>query len=314
LNKKCKEIIKNKDDIYSNIYNEINKQSQLIINKYLKKLEEFENKRRNELFEMISNINNPLLKEIIHEGIKCERCLATPITGDRYQCSKCPKYNLCEKCEEENSNDKAHNHYFIRIRKPIIARKKSNDKIDKNKNMDNKVIDDDDDIKNGKINKTVDNKIKINNITCEFKHEFERPKNVSIFSKLVNNNDKNNNKNNNNFEEKYSVSFDNLKESYFINIGIKSYDIIFNIKNNCNLQYPNEVMLVLNERNSFFYPNQKNIKIKPLKPNESQEIKLSFSNLKFFSQGIYSTFLDFFINGEIFDFIEIKFVLKEKKK
>ena len=315
LNKKCKEIIKNKDDIYSNIYNEINKQSQIIINKYLKKLEEFENKRRNELIDMIFNKNNPPLSEIIHEGVKCERCSVIPIIGDRYQCSKCPKYNLCEKCEEENSIDKAHNHYFIRIRSPKnrkVEKKKSNDKKDKNMD-DDKFIDDDDDIKNGKINRTVDNnnKIKINNITCEFKHECERPKNESIFSKLVNNIDNNNN---NNLEEKFSVSFENLKETYFINIGVKSYDIIFNIKNNCNLQYPNGVVLVLNEKDSLFYPNQKRIKINPLRPNESQEIKLSFSKLKSFSPGTYSTFLNFLINEEIFDFIEIKFNLKEKKK
>lgn len=312
LNKKCKEIIKNKDNIYSNIYNEINKQSQIIINKYLKKLEEFENKRRDELFDMIFNKNNPSLSEIIHEGVKCERCSTTPIIGDRYQCSKCPKYNLCEKCEEENSIDKAHNHYFIRIRNPKKQKeekKKSNDK--KDKNMDDHEFIDDDDIKNGKINRTVDNnnKILINNITSEFKHECERPKKVSIFSKLVNIND-----NNNNLEKRYSVFFENLRESYIINIGIKTYDIIFNIKNNCNLQYPNGVVLVLNEKDSLFYPNHKRIKINPLKPNESQEIKLSFSKLNSFSPGNYSTFLNFLINEEILDFIEIKFELKEKKK
>jgi hypothetical protein len=167
LNKKCNEIIKNKDEIYSNIYTEINKQSQIIINKYLKKLEEFENKRRNELFEMIFNEKNPPLNEIIHEGIKCERCSATPIIGDRYQCSKCPKYNLCERCEEENSIDRAHNHFFIRIRSSKnekLEKKKSNNKIDKN--INNKFIVDD--IENGKMNKT--DIIKINNITSEFKH------------------------------------------------------------------------------------------------------------------------------------------------
>ena len=333
LNKKCKEIIKNKDDIYSNIYNEINQQSQIIINKYLKKLEEFENNRRNELFDMIFK-NSPPLSEIIHEGVKCERCSATPIIGDRYQCSKCPNYNLCERCEEENSIDRMHDHYFIRIRnsKNIKKGKKKSSKKYKNINAiddgDDDDIDDginEDEIINEKINKTLDNRnrnrIKINNITSEFKHEVERPKNESIFSKLVNNNNDNNNNINNNInndnddnqEEKYSVSFENLKEFYIINTGTKSYDISISIKNNCNLQYPKGVKLVLNEKESYLYPNEKIINIKPLKPNESQEIKLTFSNLKHLSAEAYSTFLSFLINDEIFDFIEIKFQLKQKR-
>ena len=104
-----------------------------------------------------------------------------------------------------------------------------------------------------------------------------------------------------------------ISYDYIINTGTKSYDISISIKNNCNLQYPKGVKLVLNEKESYLYPNEKIINIKPLKPNESQEIKLTFSNLKHLSAEAYSTFLSFLINDEIFDFIEIKFKLKQKR-
>ena len=52
-----------------------------------------------------------------HNGIKCSSCGQEPIIGCRYKCSICNDYNLCEKCEEENSKSGEHFHNFIKIRK-----------------------------------------------------------------------------------------------------------------------------------------------------------------------------------------------------
>lgn len=133
LIKKCDEKIKNKYDniIYNNIYYEINYQSEIILNNYLMKLEEFENKRKNDFSKIINNSQICLdVNATIHDGIKCNNCSQKPIIGERYQCSKCENYNLCKKCEEENSTTLKHKHNFIKIRYIIEDNKKRDDKKD----------------------------------------------------------------------------------------------------------------------------------------------------------------------------------------
>ena len=51
----------------------------------------------------------------IHQGIKCEQCFKIPIVGYRYKCSVLQNYNLCEKCEENNSINGHHRHNFIKL-------------------------------------------------------------------------------------------------------------------------------------------------------------------------------------------------------
>jgi len=50
----------------------------------------------------------------IHIGIQCNFCGLLPIIGNRFKCSVCHDYNLCEKCEKEIGED--HNHCFIKLR------------------------------------------------------------------------------------------------------------------------------------------------------------------------------------------------------
>ena len=52
-----------------------------------------------------------------HQGIRCELCLKKHIVGYRYKFSVCPKYNLCELCEEKNSAIVKILHVFIKLRK-----------------------------------------------------------------------------------------------------------------------------------------------------------------------------------------------------
>ena len=147
LNNQCKEEIKDKYNnlIYNKIYSEVNNQSEIILKNYLEQLEKFENKRRND-FTQIINGNKIFLdiNETIHDGIKCNNCSQKPIIGERYQCSKCKNYNLCKKCEEENSTTLKHKHNFIKIRyiineenENIIEKENNNNSDDKNNQIIN---------------------------------------------------------------------------------------------------------------------------------------------------------------------------------
>ena len=70
------------------------------------------------LHQQIYNNNNMSLSQtIIHKGINCSNCKATDIKGNRYKCTTCSNYNLCEICEGLNIHDIRH--IFIKIRNPI---------------------------------------------------------------------------------------------------------------------------------------------------------------------------------------------------
>ncbi|CAK0845825.1 unnamed protein product, partial [Prorocentrum cordatum] len=43
----------------------------------------------------------PADEDEVHHGITCGRCHVTPIKGDRFKCSVCPEYDLCEDCYEK---------------------------------------------------------------------------------------------------------------------------------------------------------------------------------------------------------------------
>ena len=97
------------DKFYENEYKEKEKKMQ---------------KKFNQMSEMI-NKSNAYLSNIVqpsnkfeHKGIKCQKSMVEPIIGIRYKCSQCLDYNLCEKCEEENSKENFHikGHNFIKKR------------------------------------------------------------------------------------------------------------------------------------------------------------------------------------------------------
>ena len=116
------------DEILNSLYNQF------------QKLEDKRIENNNSIYQtMINNSNNSklsLLKKeesnIINKKNKiyetdiiqntffyqCNNCHINPIKNKRYKCTKCINYNLCEKCEEENYQNKFHPHSeFIQIRK-----------------------------------------------------------------------------------------------------------------------------------------------------------------------------------------------------
>ena len=77
-------------------------------------------KSRMKNYQQQSSIMNSSL--MIHNGIKCEKCQTLPLMGHRYKCPKCLNYNLCEECEQLNSETFFHPHNnFVLIRIPENA-------------------------------------------------------------------------------------------------------------------------------------------------------------------------------------------------
>ena len=123
------------------IKNELIKKSliknQKVINNYIEKINELEQERQIQFQKELNKITESKISmsicNTIHNGIKCNNCNKNPIQGIRYKCLICDNYNLCESCEELNSEKNFHdpNHDFLRMR---FERKenKSNLEIEKN--------------------------------------------------------------------------------------------------------------------------------------------------------------------------------------
>ncbi|MCJ1332699.1 hypothetical protein MMC10_009393 [Thelotrema lepadinum] len=60
---------------------------------------------------------------VVHRGVSCNSCNATPIKGIRYRCTNCVDYDLCEQCESMQFHQK--NHLFIKIRIPTPSHSSS---------------------------------------------------------------------------------------------------------------------------------------------------------------------------------------------
>lgn len=123
MNEKYSKILQNKIlQIHASLYENIQKQNQTVLENYIKKYNDLEEKRQLEnskLSQMVISDKNRINKTIcktVHNNIKCEHCFMQPIVGFRYKCFTCQNYNLCEKCEENNENTQNHPHDFIKIR------------------------------------------------------------------------------------------------------------------------------------------------------------------------------------------------------
>ena len=140
IEKKLKEKYDNDIKLEINKYNNLLNKKKIEFEELNKKYNQILNLKKEEKKEFSKN------KEI-HNNIKCEKCFQEPIIGNRYKCSVCNNYNLCEECEEKNSISDDHPHDFIKIRK----NQKDNMKVTiLNNNINN--FNDDDNILN-EINK-----------------------------------------------------------------------------------------------------------------------------------------------------------------
>lgn len=85
---------------------------------------EINNSRLNSFNYSNSNI---LSSNFITHSVQCNHCQKFPIKGHRYKCPKCLNYNLCEECDEKNSEENFHLHEnFILIRKPEVENENNN--------------------------------------------------------------------------------------------------------------------------------------------------------------------------------------------
>jgi hypothetical protein len=128
MNIKYSKILEQKiKEIHNNISENIQKQNQALLESYVKKFDDLEEKRQqesNKLSQIIIsdkskiniNINNKSICKTIHNNIKCQVCSMNPIIGFRYKCCSCDNYNLCEECEEKNEISQNHPHDFIKIK------------------------------------------------------------------------------------------------------------------------------------------------------------------------------------------------------
>ena len=120
--------IKNQNENHDNEY--INKSVNININNNKNKFEDLEmikkeknsnNINQNSMMNLHPKDNNEInlsFVKTVHLGIKCNRCGMLPIKGDRYKCHICKDYNLCQDCEQLNSETCEHPHDFIKMRNP----------------------------------------------------------------------------------------------------------------------------------------------------------------------------------------------------
>ncbi len=88
------------------------------------KYETLKQKMENSNMDVL-NINNECVNNTIHKEIKCNMCSKNILTENKYKCSECPDFNLCEKCYVNNEKKNIHKHKFII--------KKEDEKISNNK-------------------------------------------------------------------------------------------------------------------------------------------------------------------------------------
>ena len=290
-----KEMSKMNDILKEKINNNINKLKNQYNQDFEKKQNEFTQKlnemREIKLKSNLEKKNNNLKPtcNTVHKGIKCKKCFQEPIIGYRYKCSVCNDYNLCEKCEEEKSEE--HPHDFIKIRKE----KNNNIEISINNFIDNSNIIPDaniinNNINNIQINNNDNSNIMQNNNSLDDKMEKEDNK--------INNDANNNiNENANKEEVKYSYECTNiLTLRDYVYEGTEEAKIDIILKNNGKETWPEgSTKLIFDEKEDY---TGDNILLSPQKPGEEKKYLAIVKGIERNEPGEYKTFLYFNVNNE----------------
>lgn len=99
----------------------INKTVSDIVNANIEKVrEELINKTVLETSRAVEKVMNSSVyskNESVHKNVTCDGCGVFPIVGDRYKCTVCHDYDLCDSCEANNGE--SHAHPFVKHRKPV---------------------------------------------------------------------------------------------------------------------------------------------------------------------------------------------------
>jgi len=100
-NKEAKEKDEIRKSINSAVTNELNKSMQTIKDQVI----ETAIKEAVKVFESSLNFK-PVVNRTVHKTVTCNECSMYPIIGNRYKCTVCLDYDLCEACENKESNHK----------------------------------------------------------------------------------------------------------------------------------------------------------------------------------------------------------------
>ena len=218
----------------------------------------------------------------IHNGIMCKNCLQKPIIGYRYKCSECNDFDLCSKCEEENSLTGKHPHDFIKIRN-----NKNENHYNNNKNFT-------------KFNDDNEN------------HDIFNINNNNTYNLEENDNVLNEIKDENN-ENQYSFEcLNTAKLTTYLYEGTSECRMQIVLRNNGNSAWPmNNTNLIFDEFSDF---KADNVILKPQNPQEQELYEIVFKGLYGYPPDEYKSILKFSVNGQSFGEIKLKFVIKPKKE
>ncbi len=243
--------------------------------------------------------NNKLTNNSNNKGIKCDLCLMNPIIGIRYKCTECSNLNLCEKCFVNNNMEKTHKHKFILIKEDeenipnININDINNNETNKetNKGDDNLDFLDESVDQNPLYGSKNDDYYKeiTEKIDYETKDDLEKDfNNESIIYEHADENE----------DSKYIYQTDKtIYIKRFLQNSTSKITFDISIKNIGKNKWSDDTKLYCDKQSDLRCPE---IKIKPLKPNASDNVLCIFEGIEQIAVGKYTINLNFIVDEIIY--------------
>jgi hypothetical protein len=295
LEEKLEQKIKQIKEEYNKKYEQREQETKIKINE-MSKIIMKGNVKNNEN----GNLNMSIC-QTVHHGIKCQQCFEDPIVGYRYKCSECKEFNLCQNCEEMNSNSGQHPHDFIKIRKEQNNINNNNnnyknfDDLMHNNNNDNNWNWNNNNNNNHNHNKNKNNWN--NNNILELQEREERREEIEER------------------EERKEYSYEctnNMNLVVYIYKGTDEAKIDLNLKNNGDNSWPMLSKLVY-DKDSIIHGND--IQLQSQDPGEEKNYEVNFKNLRNCPEGEHKAILWFFVNGKpCGEKLTLKIVIRPKEQ